>query len=156
MSENTFDNIAFFDGLSKDECDLLKELFVPCDFDAGSMLFEQGETARNLYIVVDGEVEVRFNPDDGPPLVVARVLPGEIVGWSSALRSLRYTSGAYAVQDSQLLRVQGNDLRNICERYPTTGAVILDHLAAVIAERLRNTHPEVKAMLESALGLVKA
>lgn len=151
-----FETLPFFTNLSSDELDLLRTLFISFDVCEGETLFSQGKAAEYLYIVVKGQVEVNFKPDDGPPLVVARVGPGGIVGWSSALGSRVYTSGAVASVSSKLLRVRGDDLRSICERYPGTGAILLDRLAAVIAERLRNTHPQVKAMLESTLGLVKA
>jgi CRP-like cAMP-binding protein len=154
FSPDFFENISFFSGLSADELDLLRVLFIFCDVNQGDALFAQGKPAEFLYIVVSGKVEVRYKPDDGPALTVAHVEPGGIVGWSSALGSQVYTSGAVAATCSRLLRVRGSDLRNICERYPGTGAILLDRLAAVIAERLRNTHPQVKAMLESALGLV--
>ncbi|MFZ6026350.1 MAG: Crp/Fnr family transcriptional regulator [Chloroflexota bacterium] len=147
-----YEALPFFQGLSSDELDLLRALFAVCDVCAGEALFAQGKPAEYLYIVLHGNVDVNFKPDDGPPLTVAHVESGGIVGWSSALGSLTYTSGAAAITDTRLLRIRGDDLRNICERYPATGAVLLDRLAAVIAERLRNTHPQVKAMLESALG----
>jgi CRP-like cAMP-binding protein len=155
IPSETLDSLPFFSGLSPDELDLLRVLFITCEVSEGEILFVQGRPAEYLYIVLSGEVEVRYKPDDGPPLTVARVEAGGVVGWSSALGSQVYTSGAVAATPTHLLQVRGSDLRNICERYPGTGVILLDRLAAVIAERLRNTHPQVKAMLESALGLVK-
>ncbi len=154
LSPDSFNNIHFFSGLSPDELDLLRALFVACEVREGDLLFAQGKPAEHLFIVVKGAVDVRYKPEDGPPLTVAHVEDGGIVGWSAALGSEMYTSGAVAVAATTLLRVHGRDLRNLCGRYPGTGALLLDRLAAVIAERLRNTHPQVKAMLESALGLV--
>jgi len=148
---DVLESLTFFQGLTPAELGLLRYLFTPCDYFSSAQLFEQGDAAEYLYIVVTGEVIVRYKPDDGPPLVVTHVYPGGIVGWSAALGSKAYTSGAEAVCNTHLLRVRGTDLRNLCEQYPATGNVILDRLAGVIAERLRNTHPQVKAMLESAL-----
>lgn len=151
MCNDVFSQFAFFQGFSPAQMDLLRPLFTVCDFSSNVVIFEQGEPAEYLYIVVSGEVVVNYKPDDGPPLTVARVQSGGIVGWSAALGSHQYTSGAETLAESQLLRVRGADLRCLCDCYPETGNVILERLAAAIAERLRNTHPQVVAMLQNGL-----
>jgi CRP-like cAMP-binding protein len=137
--------------LTLDQVELLQALFIPWSCAADTMLFEQGEPAENLYVIVSGEIIVQFKPDDGPAIVVARVQDGGVVGWSAALGSRAYTSGAMTTVDTQMLRVRGSDLRMLCMREPELGQVILDHLAGIIAERLRSTHAQVLALLE--LGL---
>ena len=47
--------------------------------------------------------------------------------------------------------MHGSDLQSLCERYPDTGALILDRLSDLIAERLQHTHPEVVALLENGI-----
>jgi CRP-like cAMP-binding protein len=151
MSDDMFVTLSFFEGLNPADLAALRPLFAPCDFYAETILFQQGDPAENLYIVVVGEVTVNYKPDDGPPITVTRVRPGGVVGWSAALGSKSYTSGAVCTTYTQLLRIRGADLRRLCEEHPQTGAVILERLAAVIAERLRNTHPQVVAMLQNAM-----
>ena len=57
-----------------------------------------------------------------------------------------------ASEYSQMLRVRGEDLRILCEQYPDTGILILERLATVIAERLRNTHDQVMDLLKQGMG----
>jgi CRP-like cAMP-binding protein len=151
MDANEYSNLFLFQGLSPEDLRLLQPLFIPCEFPADSVLFEQGDPAENLFAVVSGEVVVNFKPDDGPIIVVARVLPGSIVGWSAALGSRRYTSTGVCTTSTRLLRVRGDDLRRLCLQHPETGAVFLDRLATVIAERLHSTHDLVLSLLQ--LGL---
>jgi CRP-like cAMP-binding protein len=151
MSGDIFEQLAFFQGLGAQQLDLMRPLFVPCDFPAGTVIFEQGDQAIFLYIVVTGEVNVEFKPYDAPPMLVARVKPGGVFGWSAALGSQAYTSGAVSATYTQLLRVRGEDLRNLCDQHRNIGAIILERLAAVIAQRMSSTHPQVMAMLESGL-----
>ncbi|MDD2696517.1 MAG: cyclic nucleotide-binding domain-containing protein [Anaerolineales bacterium] len=152
MAADIFLQVPFFQGLAPEQLELLRPLFVPIDCYSGTLLFEQGDLAQYLYLVVVGEVNVRYKPDDGPEIVVARVKPGGILGWSAALGNRVYTSGAICTCYSQLLRVRGKDLRELCARYPDTGIVVLDRLAQVIAERLRSTHAEVMALLQQGLA----
>jgi CRP/FNR family transcriptional regulator, cyclic AMP receptor protein len=143
--------LAIFQGMSATQQELLSALFVPYECGDETLIFEQGDLAEFLYIVVEGEVIVSFKPDDGPAITVARIQPGGVVGWSAALGSRMYTSGAYCTGDTRLLRIRGTDLRKLCEQYPETGIILLDRLAAVIAQRLTSTHDQVLALLE--LGL---
>jgi CRP/FNR family cyclic AMP-dependent transcriptional regulator len=151
MPSEVFNRLPIFQGMTAAQHNLLRPLFIPCDFYDQMVIFEQGETSEFLYVVVDGEVVVSFKPDDGPAIIVARILPGGVVGWSAALGSRSYTSAAYCVGYTQLLRIRGVELRKLCDQYPDTGVILLDRLAAVIAERLTNTHDQVLALLE--LGL---
>ncbi len=151
MDADSFPNLFLFRNLASDHLELLSPLFIPCEFTPDSVLFEQGDPADHLFAVVSGEVVVSFKPDDGPCIVVARVQPGSIVGWSAALGSRHYTSSAICTADTQLLRVRGDDLRRLCLQHPDTGTIILDRLATVIAERLHSTHDLVLSLLQ--LGL---
>jgi hypothetical protein len=45
------------------------------------------------------------------------------------------------------LSISGKDLRELCVSHPETGVLILERLAAVIAERLKNTHEKVVELL---------
>jgi CRP-like cAMP-binding protein len=151
MSNDVFDQLPLFEGINPVQRAMLRQIFTPVDSYANSLLFEQGELAEFLYLVVEGEVIVNFKPDDGPAITVAHVQPGGVVGWSAALGSRAYTSRAECLVYTHLLRVRGTDLRKLCEQYPETGLLILDRLATVIAERLSSTHKQVVALLE--LGL---
>jgi CRP-like cAMP-binding protein len=122
-----------------------------------TILFEQGEIALHLYLVVSGEVNVYYKPDDGPALVVSRVRgqPGQegVVGWSAAIGSPTYTSAAECSTACAMLRIRTDDLRSFCLRNPRAGARLLDRLAAMIVERMRNTHGHVLTLLEQGLRI---
>lgn len=150
--ENIFEHFPIFQDLNEKERDLLRPLFTFCDGGVGNLLFEQGELAEYLYLVVEGQVSVRYKPEDGPELVVSNVRPGGVVGWSAILGNRAYTSGAICTCQSKLLRVRGYELRELCDRHPETGVIILERLAAVIAERLRNTHEEVFKLLKQGIN----
>jgi CRP-like cAMP-binding protein len=152
MDTETFPDLILFRGLTSEQLELLHPLFIPCDFSADTLLFEQGDLADHLFAVISGEVVVNFKPDDGPIITVARVQPGSIVGWSAALGSRRYTSSAVCTTPTRLLRVRGDDLRRLCLQHPETGILILDRLATVIAERLHSTHDLVMSLLQLGLN----
>ena len=148
-----FDQLAIFDGMDNSQRTLLKNLFVICTCADDEVVFEQDEQAEYLYVVVAGEVAIRFKPDDGPELIVSRIKSGDVFGWSAAFGSGKYTSGAVCINQATLLRVRGEDLKMLRENHPETGILILQRLATIVAKRVENSqdHSQVVAFLEHGL-----
>lgn len=153
MFEEIFNQLAIFEGMDTSQRTLLQAYFVTCECTDDEVIFEQDAPAEFLYIVIEGEVAVRFKPDDGPELVVSRIKNGGVFGWSAAFGSGVYTSGAVCTQPSKLLRVRGSDLKMLRENHPETGILILRRLAAIVAERVENegAHSQIVAFLEHGL-----
>lgn len=153
MSVPLFDQIPIFEDMVATEMAIIQQLFIPVKLPAGSQIFNQGDEAVYLYIVVSGEVSIQFKPYDGPLLTIAQVKENGVVGWSAALGSETYTSSAICTEDCQLLRVRGEDLGQLCQKHPQIGNRLVERLADVIAQRMRNTHGQVIAMLENGLRI---
>ena len=151
MNLEKYSHLAFFNGLQSADIQLLAPYFAPQTWVAGTVIFEQDDFAEYLYLVVSGEVTIRFKPHDGPLMTVTRVQPGGIFGWSAAMNNPVYTSGAVCSLDSEVLRIRGVDLRMICEKHPDLGRIILECLAGVIDERKRNQQAQVSSFLASGM-----
>ena len=151
MARDVLDKLTLFRDLSPAQKELLRPLFMPCDCYGDSVLFEQGDPAEHLYLVVTGEIVIYHKPEDGPPISVARVKAGGVVGWSAALGNRLYNSAAVCARYTQMLRVRGADLRDLCRQHPETGILILERLAEIIAERLRHTHKQVVELLKEGM-----
>ena len=151
MNLEKYSHLAFFTGLHSADIQLLAPFFAPQTWVAGTVIFEQDDYAEYLYLVVSGEVTIRFKPHDGPVMTLTRVQPGGIFGWSAAMNNPAYTSGAVCSLDSEVLRIRGIDLRMICEKHPVLGKIILDRLAGVIAERKQIQQAPVSSILASGM-----
>ena len=151
MNLEKYSHLAFFTGLQPADIQLLAPYFAPQTWVAGTVIFEQADYAEYLYLLVSGEVTIRYKPHDGPLMTVTRVQPGGIFGWSAAMNNPAYTSGAVCSLDSEVLRIRGIDLRTICDKHPDLGKVILDRLAGVIAERKQNQQGSVSSILASGM-----
>jgi CRP-like cAMP-binding protein len=141
--------LPLFKDLKMDQLKLLQPLIDPIAAQKDQLIFDQGEVAKYIYIVVKGEVLVRYKAYDGPVIPVSRVGPGGVFGWSAALGRSAYTSGAVCAKDSLIYRIDGGALRKICEQDSEAGTAILDRLASVIAERPKNTHGHIMTILAS-------
>ncbi len=151
MNLERYSSLAFFTGLTADDIRLLAPFFAPQNWVAGTLVFDQGDFADRLYLVVSGEVTIRYKPDDGPEMTVTRVHPGGIFGWSSAMGNPAYTSRAICTLDSEVLHIRGADMRMLCDKYPALGCIILERLSAIMTERQRSRQGLINSMLSNSM-----
>ncbi|HEX7557429.1 MAG TPA: cyclic nucleotide-binding domain-containing protein [Leptolinea sp.] len=147
MFDKNLYNLTLFQGLDHSRIDQIIPLFETCTFSDNVMVFQQDQAATYFYILVAGEIIVKYKPYDGEELLIARVSPEDIFGWSAALGRSKYTSSAYATVPSIAIRIQVNHIQQFCEKNPQLGMILLERLASGIAYRLRSTHDEVLALL---------
>ncbi len=151
MTGDYFNQLPVFQGLTKAQMDLIRPLVRVARLTAGKTIFEQGEQARYLYVLINGEVTIRYKPYDGPALVVAQIRAGGVFGWSAALGHVLYTSSATCDVEGKAYRINNHDLRTLCEQHPDTGSVVLDRLAANVAQRVTPRHGQVVNILSQAV-----
>ena len=147
MFKQEFAGLSLFDGLGPDQIHQLSPFMEEVHFEKDQIIFEQGQLAFCLFILLEGKVVVRFKPYDAPPLNVTVILPGGVFGWSAALGRKEYTSGAVAMVCCTAYRLRSDSLKQLYHNCPETGGVLLDRLAGGIAERLKNSHSEVLQIL---------
>lgn len=151
MFRQEYSNLSVFNGLDPSQIKALSPFLEEVSFSQGQVIFQQGQTAHSLYILLNGEVQVRYKPYDGPALTVARIAPGGVFGWSAALGHDIYTSGAEAAAQSCAYRIRTENLQHLCDVNPEAGGRLLEGLAGVIAERLRNTHGSILELLNQGV-----
>jgi CRP/FNR family transcriptional regulator, cyclic AMP receptor protein len=151
MFRHEYASLAIFNGLDSGQVDALSPVLEEVRFSAGQVIFQQGQPAEFLFILLRGQVQVRYKPYDGPALTVARILPGDVFGWSAALGRDIYTSGAQAAEDCSAYRIRTDNLHHLCDCDPEAGSILLERLAGVIAERLRNTHSTILDLLSQGM-----
>jgi CRP-like cAMP-binding protein len=151
MKLEKYCQLAFFNGMSERDMNLLEPYFAPQSWVAGTAVFQQGDYAEYLYLVVKGEVVIHYKPHDGPLMTVTHVQPGGVFGWSAAMGNPTYTSAAVCALDSEVIRIRATDLRTLYEKYPDLKNIILSRLSAVIAERRKIRQGELTSMLANGL-----
>jgi CRP/FNR family transcriptional regulator, cyclic AMP receptor protein len=151
MIKDKLSDIELFSGMTDDQLNEISRLAVPCHFELDERIFEQDQYAEYMYVILKGEVCIRFKPYDGEVLTVSRVSNGQVFGWSSVLGRSIYTSAAVCTVTADCIRIRGRDILSLCETHPETGIIIMERLAAVIAERLSQTNEQIFKLLTKNL-----
>jgi CRP-like cAMP-binding protein len=141
----------FFRGLDEMQLASLDSYVELCHFTKDQVIFSQGQIADYVYILRLGEVIIQYKPYDAPLLIVTRIEPSVVFGWSAALGRIKYTSTAIAAVDSEAYQIQSEGLSRTCDQYPETGVVLLGRLAGIVAERLPGTYIKIGSTLSQEL-----
>jgi CRP-like cAMP-binding protein len=143
----TLPSIPLFHELEPAQIGLLKPLFEGYSCAPETVIFEQGSPAKYLYLLIKGEVSIRYKPYDGPPITLTRLRGGDVFGWSAVIGSPNYTSSIISETQIECVRIKDVDLRMLIRKYPETGKIIIDRLALVVSSRWKNAHAQVQSLL---------
>jgi CRP/FNR family transcriptional regulator, cyclic AMP receptor protein len=140
-----------FRDLSAADLKIISPLFSTQAYPLDAIIFEQGEPADCLYLLAEGEVQIRYKPYDGDPINLSRIKSGGVFGWSAVLGNAVYSSTAACSEDSEVLFVSGPELRHLLIAHPQTGRIVLDRLARAVSSRWVNAHAQIKKMLNNGI-----
>jgi CRP-like cAMP-binding protein len=154
MLEKNFYEMALFSGFNRDQINQIIPILEPCLLTKETLIFQQGTEASHFYILLSGEVVVKYKPYDGEALVIGHICPEDLFGWSAALGRPKYTSSAYSVTPGEAVRISVAQMRQFCENNPILARQILERMASGIASRLRSTYEEVLGLLTRGMDLV--
>lgn len=133
--------------LGEDECEALGVHFTLSEYSAGDVLFEEGDTLRTLYVVVEGAVDIVLREHGGveriSPLTLATLGPGDCIG-EYALVDLRPASASAVVtESSKLLHIASTDLNHYLNHHAEAGRDFYCNLALMLVNRLRQHNEEL-------------
>ncbi len=147
---DTIPYIPLFQNLPLDQVAVLKPLFEDFTCPANTVIFEQGDPASYMYLLISGEIAIRYKPYDGPAITLTRLRAGDVFGWSAVVGSKQYTSSIVSETEVRTIRIHGRDLVALVENYPQTGEVIVDRLAQMVSSRWKNAYTQVQSLLHHA------
>lgn len=137
----------FLHGLTPEQYDLLSALFERISVPARAVICRQGAEAAYLYLLQQGNVNLRYKPYDGPRITLTHLHPGDVFGWSSVVGNAAYTSDAISTTPVEALRLRGDVLRWLCAEYPTAGGSILQRLARAVSPRWVHAQRQIESLL---------
>lgn len=123
--------VGLFDRVPAQDLEPISALAMPVQFRAGDVLFREGDEAEDLYLLVDGEVDV-VTASQGRVAVLAT---GECVGEMGVLDSAPRSATVTALSSVRALRIARPDFEDLLELFPAVARGII----SVLTERLRKT-----------------
>jgi len=129
----------FFTGLDPEYLKLLVGCASNHRFDAGQLIFRQGEPANQFYLIRHGRVAVEIYSPGRGPLTVQTLGEGDVLGWSWLIEPFCWRFEARSLELVRAIALDGKCLRTKCEEDHHLGYELLKRFSLVIAQRLEAT-----------------
>ena len=138
-----------FKSLSEDEAMFLLAVGKRRTVAAGEQLFASGSPGDQLFIVLDGTIQILMPSQDGD-VFVERFQRGDMLGEIAVLDDQPRTATGQAALPSTLLVIQRDDFHAFLKRFPH----YRQRLISILVQRLRWTSDLVSEMLTVESGAV--
>jgi CRP/FNR family cyclic AMP-dependent transcriptional regulator len=133
------------------QLELVANLCVEKTFQAGELIFAENNSSKELYIIVQGEINISVNPGvvgtegKSEKTVIATLRRGQSFGEIALVdEGLRSASAQAKNKDTRLLVIPRDKLIMLCETYPQLGYRLMYNLAADLAMKTRNADLRIR------------
>lgn len=132
LSELDANRISALDGFNENDAALCLEKSTIIECQAGDRVLKKGGVARNLFVVLDGTLEVR----DGDVLQ-AVLSPGDVFGEMAFLLERPRSADVYAAtDDARILSLSEAQLRAMIKSDPAIAAQLLLNISKMLCLRI--------------------
>jgi len=127
----------FLKGMSRHHLELLALCAMPTEFDAGQIIFLEGDPANGFYLIETGKVVLEGKTRSGERVVIDTVSAGEPLGWSWLFSPYLWHFDARAIEACTAVCLSGIMLRQHRDDDPTLGHELLKRISEVVVRRLQ-------------------
>jgi CRP-like cAMP-binding protein len=111
----------------------ISQLAVPRSFQAGEVVFREGDSSDTCYVVREGRARAVRTHGDGRTITLARFGPGDIFGELAMFEDERRSATVEAIEPTSVVGVLGPDMRRLMGEHPE----IATRLVIALGRRLR-------------------
>lgn len=134
--------LEIFSQMPADELDAMLASARVRQLPAGEAAFEQGDEARDFFILLHGRLKVVQTTEDGQQIIIRHINPGEPFGIARAIRRPDYPASAVAAVDSLALAWPSSQWDAFAARSP----VLSSNALKAVGQRLQDSHDRVREM----------
>jgi CRP/FNR family cyclic AMP-dependent transcriptional regulator len=97
----------------------------------GQIVFTRGDPGDSVMVVVSGRVKITVRSADGGELTLAIIHPGGLTGELGVVDGGPRSADAETLEESQLLLVPRDAVRDVCARVPSAAQALTNSIAAI-------------------------
>ena len=126
----------FLIGMSDHHIRLLADCAMRSHFEAGHVIFREGETANRFYLIEHGKVALESSTL-GEPVRIEEIGDGDLLGWSWLFPPYAWHFSARALEHTTAIFFYGTVLREHSEKDHFLGFELFKRMSAVMLRRLQ-------------------
>jgi CRP/FNR family transcriptional regulator, cyclic AMP receptor protein len=128
--------VPVFSTLEREDLERIADLAVPRAFEAGQVVFREGDASDTCYIVRSGRARAVREHSGGRTITLATFGPGDIFGELALFEDERRSATIEAIEPTSVVAVLGPDMRRLMVEHPGISA----RLVIALGRRLRETN----------------
>ena len=142
MSSSSEDTIALlhrvpvFSTLSPEELEHVAQVAMPRRFQAGEIVFKEGDEGSTCYVVRSGRARAVREHPDGRSITLAHFGPGDIFGEMAMLDGDRRSATVESIDETDAIAILSADMHRLLREYPDISVKLI----AALGRRLRDTN----------------
>jgi len=136
-----------FEGLSDDELAAIARIAREETYPGGTRIFTENDTATHLYIVREGRVAILIDIGRNKQTVVDTITANGSFGWSALVPPFILTGTATAMEKTRLILIPADELRQLCQLNCGTCYTIMERLATIVSNQLRDTRMQLVGLM---------
>jgi CRP-like cAMP-binding protein len=139
--QNIVRGVDLFEGLTSTELDEIISICQQRRFQKGDLLAIEGEIGDEIFIVMEGTVEIIVNSGTKSPKVVIHLGAGQLIGEMSLVDRGPRSATVRAIEDPTIVQViRHQDFHTLCKRNYRIGYIVMHNIAADLSFKLRHRH----------------
>lgn len=142
ISPELLKRYPLFGSLKDGQLQSIASISEELEWEAGETIFEIGTAADNLYLLMEGSIDLFYhvedeqNPEQTKNFGVGEINPGEPFAISALFEPYKLTASAVASRPSNGIRINGQRLIQLCSFDLELGMILQRELIKAIFERL--------------------
>jgi len=140
-------NIEIFQNLDEEQLKLVEKCIEEKKFADGEEIFHENSKESDLYILLEGRVQVKVDLDKTEQATIHTILPGRLFGEFAFIDDQPRSATAHVIKNCTVLKIQKEKLIKLFEENNAIGYKVMYNLSRVFARRIRQTAHELKVSL---------
>ena len=147
------DRVQLFAKLNDKQLQKIQNICGLVEFKRDDKLFTEGDSATHMWIVQNGNVDLRFELPGRATSPETNISTSELkekdeaaktLGWSCFVPPYKMRLSAYCVSRScKIIKIERNELINIMEDDPEMGYKMMSYIVEVVGFRFHQFHDEI-------------
>lgn len=122
--------VPIFNTLTYDEMLEIASITNSRKYEKGEMIYTAGDKGEKLYVIHKGKVKITRFSEMGKEQIIRVLEPGDFMGELSLFAPSPLTDNAEALRDTSICIIDGNNLKELLEKYPSIGLKLLEELSS--------------------------
>jgi uncharacterized membrane protein len=135
MTLESLRSVPLFSSLDDNAATELRSLLTFTDVDAGTLLFQKGDSGDAMFLLESGRVRISLRDQDGDEVILADLAQGDFFGEMALIDGRRRSADAHVIEHARFAVLSRDAFINFVRSNPD---VALEMLGA-LSERLRRT-----------------